>query len=155
MKWSVNIFRKKKIYKDYTLLVTKKDQFSNFQMSYSYILVIIIDEVNKPFMIWQIVLFYYNYLCIITFAYKKHTHNSVLPDFWVQEVDNWSMKPLSPTWFLGSGSRLLKYEASAQEIPRNPSPNKLHTEPRSNFIWREFNIKWTVNFNKTSIIKSV
>ena len=51
MKWSVNIFRKKKIYKDYTLLVTKKDQFSNFQMSYSYILVIIIDEVNKPFMI--------------------------------------------------------------------------------------------------------
>ena len=110
MKWSVNIFRKKKIYKDYTLLVTKKDQFSNFQMSYSYILVIIIDEDNKLFMIWQIVLFYYNYLCIITFAYKKHT--SVLPDFWVQEVDNWSMKPLSPTWFLGSGSRLLKYEAT-------------------------------------------
>ena len=34
----------------------------------------------------QIVLFYYNYLCIITFAYKKK-HNSGLPDFWVQEVD--------------------------------------------------------------------
>ena len=47
MKWSVNIFRKKKIYKDtsfpaaqilhiYTLLVTKKDHIlTYFQMSYS------------------------------------------------------------------------------------------------------------------------